>query len=194
MDVSIIARAQGGGGHRRAAGFSTSLGLEELIPFLRLEIAAQVRPRPRGRLRRRSSSAARRTRREERSARGVLLVDKPVGPSSHAAVAAVRRALGGVKAGHGGTLDPFASGLLVVLVGAGTRIQSRLLELPKRYETVALLGARSSTGDPEGEITVTGRLPPKPPELVVGEIRQRPPQSLGGEDPGRAGLPPGEAR
>jgi tRNA pseudouridine55 synthase len=106
---------------------------------------------------------------------GVLLLDKPVGPSSHAAVAAVRRALGGVKAGHGGTLDPFASGLLVVLVGAGTKIQRRVLELPKRYQTVGLLGARSSTGDPEGEITVTGRLPPDAPKLAVGEIRQRPP-------------------
>ncbi len=106
---------------------------------------------------------------------GVLLVDKPVGLSSHTAVAAIRRALGGVKAGHAGTLDPFASGLLVVLVGAGTRLQRRMLELRKRYETVALLGARSSTGDPEGAITVTGRLPPSPPKLVLGEIRQRPP-------------------
>jgi tRNA pseudouridine55 synthase len=107
---------------------------------------------------------------------GLLLVDKPVGISSHAAVAAVRRALGGVKAGHAGTLDPFASGLLIVLVGAGTKIQRQVMELPKSYETVALLGARSSTGDPEGEITLTGRLPPDPPELPRGEIRQRPPQ------------------
>jgi tRNA pseudouridine55 synthase len=106
---------------------------------------------------------------------GVLLIDKPVGITSHDAVAAVRRALAGAKTGHAGTLDPFASGLLIVLVGRATRTQRRLMELPKRYETVARLGARSSSGDPEGEITETGRLPPDPPQLPTGEIRQRPP-------------------
>jgi tRNA pseudouridine55 synthase len=106
---------------------------------------------------------------------GVLLIDKPVGMTSHDVVAAVRRALGGAKTGHSGTLDPFASGLLLVLVGRATRIQQRLMGLPKSYETVARLGATSSTGDPEGEITVTGRLPPDPPQLPSGEIRQRPP-------------------
>jgi tRNA pseudouridine55 synthase len=106
---------------------------------------------------------------------GVLLIDKPVGITSHDAVAAVRRALGGIKTGHAGTLDPFATGLLLILVGRATRIQRQLMELPKRYETVACLGAVSSTGDPEGEITRTGTLPPDPPELPVGEIRQRPP-------------------
>ncbi len=105
----------------------------------------------------------------------VFLIDKPVGLTSHDVVARVRRALGGVKTGHAGTLDPFASGLLLVLVGRATRIQQRLMGLPKRYETVARLGATSSTGDPEGEITVTGRLPPDPLDLPTGEIRQRPP-------------------
>jgi tRNA pseudouridine55 synthase len=106
---------------------------------------------------------------------GILLIDKPVGITSHDAVAAVRRSLGGAKTGHAGTLDPFASGLLIVLVGRATRMQRRLMELPKRYETVARLGALSSTGDPEGEITETGRLPPNPPPLPTGEIHQRPP-------------------
>jgi tRNA pseudouridine55 synthase len=106
---------------------------------------------------------------------GVLLIDKPVGVTSHDVVAAVRRSLEGVKTGHAGTLDPFASGLLIVLVGRATRIQRRMMELPKRYETIARLGASSSTGDPEGEITETGRLPPDPPTLPTGEIRQRPP-------------------
>ena len=64
----------------------------------------------------------------------------------------MRRALGGVKAGHAGTLDPFATGLLIVLVGGATKAQRELMSLPKRYETVARLGATSSTGDPEGEI------------------------------------------
>ena len=106
---------------------------------------------------------------------GILLIDKPVGITSHDAVARVRRSLGGAKTGHAGTLDPFASGLLIVLVGKATKLQSKMMELPKRYETVARLGARSSTGDPEGEITETGRLPPDPPPLPTGEIRQRPP-------------------
>ncbi|HEY8303582.1 MAG TPA: tRNA pseudouridine(55) synthase TruB [Solirubrobacteraceae bacterium] len=106
---------------------------------------------------------------------GILLIDKPVGITSHDVVARVRRSLGGAKTGHAGTLDPFASGLLVVLVGKATKLQRRIMELPKRYETVARLGALSSTGDPEGEITETGRLPPDAPLLPTGEIRQRPP-------------------
>jgi tRNA pseudouridine55 synthase len=106
---------------------------------------------------------------------GVLLIDKPAGLSSHDVVAAVRRSLGGVRTGHAGTLDPFATGLLLVLVGRATKAQRALMALPKRYETVARLGAISSTGDPEGEITVTGRLPADPPQLPTGELRQRPP-------------------
>ena len=108
---------------------------------------------------------------------GVLLIDKPAGMSSHDVVAAVRRALPvRTKVGHAGTLDPFATGLLLVLLGAATKAQAGLMALPKRYLTVAQLGASSSTGDPEGEITFTGRLPPDPPELPVGEVRQRPPR------------------
>jgi tRNA pseudouridine55 synthase len=106
---------------------------------------------------------------------GILLIDKPVGITSHDVVARVRRSLGGVKTGHAGTLDPFASGLLIVLVGKATKTQRRIMELSKRYETVACLGARSSSGDPEGEITYTGKLPADPPALPRGEIRQRPP-------------------
>jgi tRNA pseudouridine55 synthase len=107
---------------------------------------------------------------------GVLLIDKPQGPTSHDVVAAVRRSLGGVRTGHAGTLDPFASGLLLILVGRATKAQRALLELPKRYRVVAQLGAVSSTGDTEGLITQTGRLPPNPPPLPTGEVRQRPPR------------------
>jgi tRNA pseudouridine55 synthase len=106
---------------------------------------------------------------------GILLIDKPAGMTSHDVVAAVKRSLGGVKVGHAGTLDPFATGLLIVLVGRATKAQSRLMQLPKRYETEARLGAVSSTGDTEGEITETGRLPADPPQLPTGEVRQRPP-------------------
>src|SRR5271163_1416207 len=101
----------------------------------------------------------------ETAADGVLLIDKPAGMSSHDVVNAVRRSLAGVRAGHAdrvghaGTLDPFATGLLVVLVGRATKAQSTFMALPKRYDTVAQFGARSSTGDTEGEITLTGRLP-----------------------------------
>ncbi len=116
---------------------------------------------------------------------GVLLMDKPAGMSSHDVVAAVKRALGGVRTGHAGTLDPFATGLLLVLVGRATKAQQELMGLRKRYETIARLGAVSSTGDTEGEVRETGRVPPDPPELPVGEIRQRPPVysavKIGGE-------------
>jgi tRNA pseudouridine55 synthase len=107
---------------------------------------------------------------------GILLIDKPAGITSHDVVAVVRRSLGrGVKVGHAGTLDPFATGLLIVLVGRATKAQKRFMQLSKRYETEARLGATSSTGDTEGEIVETGRLPPDSPELPTGEIRQRPP-------------------
>jgi tRNA pseudouridine55 synthase len=106
---------------------------------------------------------------------GVLLLDKPAGPTSHDLVARARRERG-MKAGHAGTLDPFATGLLIVLVGReATRHQARFMAQPKTYRAIARLGAVSSTGDTEGEIAVTGRIPPAGAELPVGEIRQRPP-------------------
>jgi tRNA pseudouridine55 synthase len=106
----------------------------------------------------------------------VLLCDKPAGKTSHDVVAAIRRELPRrTKVGHAGTLDPFATGLLLVLVGRATRVQRFLMALPKRYETVARFGAVSSTGDPEGEITETGRVPAGELELPVGVVRQRPP-------------------
>ncbi len=105
---------------------------------------------------------------------GVLLIDKPAGMSSHGVVAAVRRTLRTprrgerVRVGHAGTLDPFATGLLLVLLGRATRLQPLLMALPKRYETVAQLGAVSSTLDPEGEITETGRIPSGPAPAAGG--------------------------
>jgi tRNA pseudouridine55 synthase len=114
----------------------------------------------------------------------VLLCDKPAGITSHDVVARVRRERG-EKVGHAGTLDPFATGLLIVLVGRpATREQRRFMELPKTYRTVARLGATSTTGDPEGEIVETGRVPERL-ELPTGELRQRPPAysaiKVGGE-------------
>jgi len=106
---------------------------------------------------------------------GLLLIDKPAGLSSHDVVAAVKRSLGGPRTGHAGTLDPFATGLLVILLGRATKAQATIMSLPKRYETVARLGATSTTGDTEGQITETGRIPPAGAELPSGELRQRPP-------------------
>lgn len=105
---------------------------------------------------------------------GVLLIDKPAGKTSHDIVAAVRREHRARRVGHAGTLDPFATGLLLVLVGRATRIQRYLMALPKRYETVARLGWVSSTGDIDGELRHTGNLPPDPPQLPTGELLQRP--------------------
>lgn len=85
----------------------------------------------------------------------VLLVDKPAGPTSHDVVAAVRRGFGGVKAGHAGTLDPFATGLLIVATGRATRILEYLAGLDKEYEAEARLGVATETGDPEGAATAT---------------------------------------
>ena len=81
--------------------------------------------------------------------RGVLLYPKPAGITSHDVVDRVRRGLErGTKVGHAGTLDPFATGLLLVLVGRATRAQRFLLGLPKTYRAVARLGWRSDTGRP----------------------------------------------
>ena len=115
---------------------------------------------------------------------GVLLADKPAGISSHDVVDRARRALGRRRVGHAGTLDPFATGLLLVLVGRATRLQRYLMALPKTYEVVARFGATSSTGDPEGDITETGVIPGEL-QLPTGLITQRPPAysavKVGGE-------------
>ena len=94
---------------------------------------------------------------------GVILVDKPAGPTSFAIVAATRRRTR-ARTGHAGTLDPFATGLLLLLSGASTRLQPRFVGLPKRYETAMDLTARTSTGDLEGE-AVEKHDPPSRQEL-----------------------------
>jgi tRNA pseudouridine55 synthase len=107
---------------------------------------------------------------------GVVLYDKPAGVTSHDIVARARRSLGaGVKVGHAGTLDPFATGLLLILVGRATRVQRFLMTLPKRYQATARFGATSTTGDPEGQIVETGVVPEGDLRLPTGRIRQIPP-------------------
>ena len=82
---------------------------------------------------------------------GIVLVDKPGGPSSFAIVSDLRRRTG-ARTGHAGTLDPFATGLLLLLSGSATRLASCFVGLDKRYVTDVDLTARTSTGDPEGEV------------------------------------------
>jgi tRNA pseudouridine55 synthase len=99
-----------------------------------------------------------------RSPSGLILVDKPAGPSSFAIVAEVRRRTG-ARTGHAGTLDPFATGLLLVLSGAATKLASCFVGLDKRYLTEVDLSARTTTADPEGEV-VERNEPPGEDELA----------------------------
>jgi len=111
---------------------------------------------------------------------GLVLVDKPAGMTSHDAVAIVRRALKTRRVGHTGTLDPFATGLLVVLVGRGTRLIPYVDGEPKVYEAVIRFGAETDTDDLTGEV-VREAAPPSDTavaaaiERLTGEIDQIPP-------------------
>ena len=116
----------------------------------------------------------------------ILLIDKPDQMSSFGVVARVRRVLSEragkkVKVGHTGTLDPFATGLLILLTGKGTKRSNEFLKLDKWYEATIRLGAKSTTGDPEGEISVFDVSEPdfeevkKVVQSFQGKIKQRVP-------------------
>ena len=112
---------------------------------------------------------------------GILVVAKPAGPTSHDVVAIVRRLSGAKRVGHGGTLDPFASGVLPVFIGSATRMVEYHLRDAKAYRAVACFGARSTTDDIDGELT-PGEGPAPSRESVeaalssfTGHIVQRPP-------------------
>lgn len=97
---------------------------------------------------------------------GIILIDKPKGLSSYDVIRRLRREIGMEKMGHSGTLDPLATGLMIVGVGIGTKKLSELIKLPKTYEAEILLGIRTTTGDMEGEV-----LDEKSPlELDLSEI------------------------
>jgi tRNA pseudouridine55 synthase len=102
---------------------------------------------------------------------GVALVDKPRGPSSFAVVAQIR-GVTGARTGHAGTLDPFATGLLLLLSGRATKLAPCLVGLDKRYVTEIDLARRTSTGDPEGEV-LECQVPPGETELGEGLERLR---------------------
>ena len=116
----------------------------------------------------------------------VLLIDKPAGMTSFGVVARLRRVLSQaagkkVKVGHTGTLDPFATGLMIIVTGKKCREADTFTKLDKWYEAEIMLGETSTTGDPEGELTrVSERQPPRSEVKAVlgtfeGEIKQRPP-------------------
>ena len=113
---------------------------------------------------------------------GLLLVDKPEGLTSAAVVARVRRVLGGVKAGHTGTLDPFATGLLPLCLGEGTKLATYLSETDKVYEGIIRLGVCTDTHDRTGEVTATAEVPALTADTIAalatefsGTIAQVPP-------------------
>jgi tRNA pseudouridine55 synthase len=112
---------------------------------------------------------------------GALLLDKPLGLSSNAALQAAKRLFGAAKAGHAGTLDPLASGLLLVLFGEATKFAGPLLDADKEYLATLKLGERSATGDAEGPILETREVSFSDEQLAAvlarfrGEIEQVPP-------------------
>lgn len=114
------------------------------------------------------------------SPEGLLLVDKPAGITSHDVVDAVRRAYGERSVGHLGTLDPFATGLLLVLVGRSTRLATFLDIEPKVYDAVITFGAETDTDDSTGEVTRRGVIPSDADvraaiTTLTGELMQVPP-------------------
>ncbi|HWG53194.1 MAG TPA: tRNA pseudouridine(55) synthase TruB [Gemmatimonadaceae bacterium] len=117
---------------------------------------------------------------ENQAPDGLLLVDKPAGRSSHDVVNVVRRVLGVRRAGHAGTLDPFATGLLILLIGRATRLASCLEDEPKTYEATVRLDAETDTDDLTGQVVRTAPVPPRA-ELeramlaLSGDILQVPP-------------------
>jgi tRNA pseudouridine55 synthase len=112
---------------------------------------------------------------------GVLLLDKPVGLSSNDALVQAKRLLNAQKAGHTGTLDPFATGLLPLCFGEATKFAQDLLDADKTYEAVVHLGLKTTTGDTEGEIVATGEVNVSLAQIETvlaglrGEIDQIPP-------------------
>ena len=112
---------------------------------------------------------------------GILVVDKPIGPTSHDIVGLIRRMAATKRVGHGGTLDPFASGVLPVFLGRGTRVVEFHLADRKRYRATVCFGASSTTDDLEGELTPASGPAPSRDDLetalpgLTGPISQRPP-------------------
>ena len=176
VDATALCATWGGGGHARAAGASLPLPLGR---------------GPGGRAARRGAPGEGRRAMTTGSARvdarvdGILVVDKPIGPTSHDVVALVRRLAGTRKIGHGGTLDPFASGVLPLYLGLGTRVVEFHLGARKAYRATVVFGGSSTTDDLEGEITPAEGAPPSRDAVasalagVRGRARAAPARVLG---------------
>jgi tRNA pseudouridine55 synthase len=128
----------------------------------------------------------------ERHVEGVILLDKPPGMSSNAALQAVRRLFGGIKAGHTGTLDPLATGLLPICLGTATKFAGGLLNTDKTYQALIGLGMATTTGDAEGEPVFHGSIEGclervrETLSAFTGEIDQLPPMFSAVKHRGRA--------
>jgi tRNA pseudouridine55 synthase len=132
---------------------------------------------------------------------GVLIVDKEEGETSSSVVREVKKLLQVSKVGHAGTLDPFATGLLLVLIGQGTKLSPYLMAGDKTYYGTLTLGTETDTLDRTGRVTNVKTVPKLDPELVrerakafVGETEQTPPVVLGSEGAGEEGLCAGAKR
>jgi len=104
---------------------------------------------------------------------GVLVVDKPTGPTSHDIVATIRRQFSIKKVGHGGTLDPMATGVLIILTGKGTKLSQRFMGSDKTYEGTIHLGAATNTQDAQGDTISTGDPSAITEELLGEKMRAR---------------------
>ena len=170
VDATVLTGTFGGGGHARAAGATILKPLDEAV------VARRRRGRAPGRGRQPVSRGGR-----SGGLDGVLIVAKPSGPTSHDVVGLVRRLSSTRRVGHGGTLDPFAAGVLPVFLGRSTRLVEYHLGSTKRYRATICFGERSTTDDIDGERTpVDG--PPVTHDAVVaglaaftGPISQVPP-------------------
>ena len=172
VDATVLTGTFGGGGHARAAGATVDAPLAEARPRVLAEAERLVAAA--GSLTMARSSLG-------PGLDGILVVAKPPGPTSHDIVALVRRLAATKRVGHGGTLDPFAAGVLPVFLGHATRIVEYHLGDRKAYRATVCFGASSSTDDLEGELTRSDG-PPTTREAVeaalpglTGTISQRPP-------------------
>ena len=140
MNINAVAKDFGGGGHINASGCGAKGRLADLKPLFEAKVAAAVRrgrPSP--------PCSARRT------MNGVVVVDKPRGPTSHDVVAAARRALREKSIGHAGTLDPLATGVLALACGKATRLVRFLSAADKEYEATLRFGVTTDTYDSSGQ-------------------------------------------
>src|SRR5207249_5697094 len=113
---------------------------------------------------------------------GAILIDKPAGPTSHDVVAAIRRHFGIKKVGHCGTLDPNATGLLIIVLGRGTKLSEKLMSDDKAYEGTIKFGESTNSYDTDGDLVASLPVPPltlgqlnEEAEKFVGDLMQTPP-------------------